>query len=127
VAMTRRQARSCALALAYGRIVIGTGALVAPGRVLRPWLGPDAGVPAVGVVSRGLGARDVALGLGAILAMRHRAPARGWIEAGGLADGGDLVATLVAFGRLPRRGRWAVAAAAATAVAAARLAAASVD
>lgn len=125
--LTRKQARSCARALAYARIAIGTAALVAPRRVVRSWLGPHAEAPAVALLARSLGARDLALGLGTVLAMGHEVPARGWVEAGGLADAGDLLATLVAFRWLPRSRRWAVATAAATTAAAARVVASSVD
>ena len=126
-AMTRERARDCARWLAYGRIAIGVAALVVPPRLARPWVGPHADLPAARVLSRALGGRDLALGLGVLLALRHDGPARGWVEAGGLADTGDLVATLLSFRALPTRGRWAVAAAAAGAAATARLAAPSVD
>jgi hypothetical protein len=68
-----------------------------------------------------MGARDLALGLGAILAMRHDAPVRGWVEAGGLADAGDLAATLLAWRSLPRASRWGVAVLTAGGVVAGRL------
>jgi hypothetical protein len=54
----------------------------------------------------------VALGAGVVLALRRGAPARGWVEAGGLADLGDATITLLSFRRLPRRSRWGVLAAA---------------
>lgn len=41
---------------------------------------------------RMLGLRDVALGLGGLLAARHDGAVRGWAEAGVLADAGDAVA-----------------------------------
>lgn len=84
-------------------------------------------MPAATLLSRCLGARDLALGLGAILAMRHEAPVRGWVEAGGMADAADLVSTLMVFPSLPRTSRWAVVAAAGTAAAAGHLVARSVD
>ena len=74
-----------------------------------------------------LGARDLALGIGVILALRHDAPVRGWVEGSGLADAGDTLATLLAFGKLPKGGRWLVLLSAGGAAAAARLAAPSVD
>ena len=122
-----QQARSVARALACTRIVIGTSAVLAPARLVRPWIGRDAALPAATVLSRCLGARDLAIGLGAVLAMRHDAPVRGWIEAGGMADAADLVATLMAFPSLPRTSRWVVAAAAGAAVATAQVVARSID
>ncbi|HEY1634672.1 MAG TPA: hypothetical protein VGF64_07940, partial [Acidimicrobiales bacterium] len=51
----------------------------------------------------------------------------GWMEAGGLADAGDLLATLLAFRSLPRFGRWTMLLAISGAVAAAGVLAPSVD
>jgi hypothetical protein len=79
------------------------------------------------LLARALGARDVALGVGVLLALRHDAPARGWVEAGGLADAGDVLVTLAALKELPRRGRWAVLAAASAGVLAAVLTSPGVD
>lgn len=113
--------------IALGRIGVGAVALAAPSVALRPWIGArrgDAGALALG---RAVGARDLGLGLGFVLAERHGQPVRGWLEAGGLADGGDALATLVAFGSLPRLGRWAVLAAAAGSAAAAFTVARSVE
>jgi hypothetical protein len=76
---------------------------------------------------RSLGARDVALGLGAVLALRHGAPVRGWVEGGGLADAADTFGTLLAFGALPRARRWLVLATSAAAMASARILSTSVD
>jgi hypothetical protein len=59
--------------------------------------------------------------------MRNDGPVRGWIEAGGLADTGDVVATLVAFRHLPKVTRWGVLALTLGAVGAAYVIAPSVD
>lgn len=87
---------------------MGTAALVVPG--LPGWLfsGSDARLPANQALSRAMGGRDLSLGLGAVLAMRHDAPARGWIEAGALADAADVLATVLAWRELPRWGRLAI-------------------
>lgn len=94
--------------LALIRVAIGVAAWVAPARVTEPWVGRSSEPGSRAVLSRALGARDVALGLGALLAARNHKGLRGWVEAGGLADSGDLVATLVGFGHLPRLTRWAL-------------------
>jgi hypothetical protein len=126
--MERDQARQIAEAIALGRIAIGVVALVAPTVPLRPWVGRDfAWQPRAKLLARSLGARDLALGIGVMLALRHKAPVRGWVEGAGLADAGDTLATLLAFGKLPKGGRWLVLASAAGAVTAARLAAPVVD
>lgn len=99
-------ARRCAHWLSYGRIGLGLTALVAPRLPAAPWVGKaECARPSVMLLARGLGGRDIALGLGPVLAFRHQAPARGWIEAGGLADAADLVGTLVAWKSLPHRTR----------------------
>ena len=79
------------------------------------------------LLARALGGRDVALGVGVLMALRHEAPARGWVEAGGLADAGDVLVTLAALNELPRRGRWVVLAAASAGVLAAALTSRGVD
>jgi len=126
--MEKDQARQIAEAIAIGRIAIGVVALVAPSVPLRPWVGRDfAWQPRAKLLARSLGARDLALGIGVMLALRHKAPVRGWVEGAGLADAGDTLATLLAFGKLPKGGRWLVLASAAGAAAAARLAAPVID
>ena len=126
--MDRDKARQIAEAVAIGRIGIGIVALVAPTVPLRPWVGRDfAWQPRAKLLARSLGARDLALGIGVMLALRHKAPVRGWVEGSGLADAGDTLATLLAFGKLPKSGRWLVLLSAGGAAAAARLAAPMVD
>ncbi len=126
--MDRDAARALAASVAWGRIALGVTAMLTPAVPLRPWVGRDiAWRPRAKMLARALGARDVALGVGVVLALRHDAPVRGWVEGGGLADAGDLVATLLAFGTLPRLGRWAVLGSTAGAVAASRFAAPAVD
>ena len=49
-----------------------------------------------------LGGRDVALGLGVVIALDRGAPVRGWLEAGALSDGIDLAACLLARKEIPR-------------------------
>jgi hypothetical protein len=122
------QARRLATSIAWGRIALGATALLAPSVPLRPWVGRVAAKQREAkLLARAMGVRDVALGLGVILALRHDGPVRGWVEGGGLADTGDCVATVLAFPALPRASRWAVLASAAGAAAGARLAAPVID
>ena len=125
--MTRTTARKAAKLLALGRAALGAVAVVAPSVVARPWVGETPGGPATGVLGRGLGGRDLALGMGALLAMSHDAPVRGWLEAGALADLTDALATAVNFQSLPPRGRRAVLALAASGAGAGALLARKVD
>src|SRR5581483_1428994 len=119
--MEKEQARQLAETVAWSRIAIGAVALLAPAVPLRPWFGRDfAGDPRAKLLGRALGAR-------VILALRHEAPVRGWVEGAGVADAGDCLATLLAFGKLPKAGRWLVLLSAAGAAATARLIAPAID
>ncbi|MGH9287758.1 MAG: hypothetical protein ACRD0V_05605 [Acidimicrobiales bacterium] len=100
--------------LAWVRTALGVVAFVAPTLPSRPWVGTDAGRTSTRTLTRALGARDVALGLGTLLAQHHRSPVRGWLEASALADAGDVAATLADWGSRPRLGRLVVLAAAAS-------------
>jgi hypothetical protein len=108
--------RSGATAVAAGRVAIGLTALAWPSVPARPWVGAAADDVAARVFGRALGARDVALGLGALAALTGPAsqagPARAWIAAGALSDALDVVATLSSWRDLPRVTRWLVAASA---------------
>jgi hypothetical protein len=109
-----------ATAVAAGRVALGVTALAWPSVPARPWVGESADDLAARVFGRALGARDVALGLGALAALRQQpaepAPAAGpapaWIAAGALSDALDVAATVAAWSELPRRTRWLVAASA---------------
>jgi hypothetical protein len=106
-------ARDLALQLAFGRIAIGTALVVAPGLLARAWVGRDGAAPGAMVVTTGLGAREVALGLGAVRALRGGRDAAPWLRGAALADVADVVATLRARDELPAVGAIGVAALAA--------------
>ena len=78
-----------------------------------PWVGAAADDLAAQVFGRALGARDVALGFGALTALRRTAAEPGtasaWVAAGALSDALDVVASVSSWRRLPRTGRWLVA------------------
>lgn len=95
------------------RIAYALGLLAAPGRTARPWLGADAGRPGGAIALRGLGARDLALAVGALSAVVSGGSARPWLAACAAGDAVDLTATLVADREsLPRRAKPGTAAAA---------------
>lgn len=89
--------------VAAGRIGFGVALILTPERVTTPWLGLDAGRAGTRVVSRGLGARDLALGAGALTVPKSQL--RLWVAAGIVADTADLVATVTAGDSLPLAGR----------------------
>jgi hypothetical protein len=127
MALNRVQSRQLGRLVAVGRVGLGVIAITVPRLPLRPWVGDRDDDQAALLLARALGGRDLALGLGVLLAMRADAPARGWVEAGCLADAGDALFTLLSFRHLPRAGRWAVLAAAGGGVVAAWLASPGVD
>jgi hypothetical protein len=101
-----------ARAVAAGRVVLGLTALAWPSVPARPWIGAAADDLATRVFGRALGARDLALGLGALTALQRPPAERGsacaWVAAGALSDALDVVASLSSWRDLPRRGRWLV-------------------
>src|SRR5918999_2032018 len=92
-------------ALAANRVAFGLGYIVDPRRTGRGWVGPRAEERPAAVLTRALGARDLALGAGALLAMREDPRrARPWFAAHAVADATDLAATVAARDGLPREG-----------------------
>jgi hypothetical protein len=108
--------RRGAQAVAAGRVALGVAALAWPSVPARPWVGAAADDLAARVFGRALGARDLALGLGALAALQSPAvepgSASAWVAAGALSDALDVVASLSAWRELPRGSRWLVAASA---------------
>jgi hypothetical protein len=94
---------------------LGVTALVWPSVPARPWVGPSADELGAQVFARALGARDLALGLGALAAV-WQAPSgpstAAWYAAGALSDALDAAVTVGTWSRLPRITRWLVAASA---------------
>jgi hypothetical protein len=92
-------------AVAYGRIGLGMSYLVTPGLALRLWPGRPSTTDTDGallrMMARSTGGRDIGLGLGALFALKHGTPVRGWLEAAMLADTADAVAIAIAFRQLP--------------------------
>jgi hypothetical protein len=106
--------RRGATAVAAGRVALGVIALAWPSVPARPWVGAAADDVAARVFGRALGARDLALGLGALATLQGPAAgsARAWVAAGALSDALDVVASLKSWPELPRVTRWLVVASA---------------
>lgn len=94
--------------IAVGRAVLGIALLLAPDRVSSRWLGTTS--EPVRILTRGLGARDLALGVATIAALQRRGDARRWAAVAVVADGADAVANVAAGDRIPPAGRWGTAA-----------------
>ena len=131
--------RRGATALAASRVGVGLVAFAAPAVLARSWAGSAGDGPSSRVtgqvLGRALGGRDVALGLGALAALRLQSAgtpssawaaalstetgkpdplaasgraAGAWVGLAALADGLDLVATVLAWRQLPSPQRWLI-------------------
>jgi hypothetical protein len=83
--------------LAINRITFGIGMVLAPQLYARAWVGAEAaGEDTTKVLARALGARDLVLGAGGLLALRAGdvERARRWFAAQGVTDAVDLLATI---------------------------------
>ena len=103
--------REAALLHARGRIAVGAAFVLFPSLAGRMWIGSDAARRPVKVLARAFGARDLAIGLGVVIALDRGAPVRGWLEGGVLSDAVDVCAALLAGDSIPanlRRGALAL-------------------
>ena len=97
--------RGAARLLAAGRVALGVAVLAAPERLTARWLGEqNARLPAVADLARGLAARDIALGIAALQTLADPVAGPRVQLACALADGADVVGTILAREHLPRRG-----------------------
>jgi hypothetical protein len=85
-----------AVGLGRGRVAIGVVSLLAPQLVGRVIAGSEASGGGASLFARMVGARDIGLGLGVLIALDRGAPVRGWLEASALVDGIDVAACLLA-------------------------------
>jgi hypothetical protein len=107
--MNRTEAgRAAAMAMAGGRVAFGVGMAAAPRMVAVAWVGREGRRSGTQLLTRAVGGRDLALGIGALVALLKRRDARVWIAAQAAADLTDLIATAVAGDDLPPPGRRAI-------------------
>lgn len=85
--------------LGFSRVAIGAAAFLAPRRVARMWTGESPEMAVSHLAIRGLGARDVGIGLGMLIALENDGAVRGWLEASALADAGDAASTILSWKR----------------------------
>jgi hypothetical protein len=88
--------RTLALGLAANRILFGAAFLLSPRRAARSWIGSAATSAGGAVMVRAAGARDLALGAGALRALRAPSDARPWLAGHFVADAADAAATWAA-------------------------------
>lgn len=97
--------RMLASLFAAGRVAFGLAMLVAPERLARSWVGSDGDTLGGRVLTRSLGARDIALGAGTLGALKSGRGVRSWLLAGALADAADIAGTVAAGDGIPSAGR----------------------
>ncbi len=94
--------RDLALMIARGRVVLGLVASILPGFVARA--APGESSPGTRALARMTGARDLALGVGAVTTLKEQTQDAEWVGMGAVCDLADGFALLVTR-RLPRRAR----------------------
>ena len=103
--------RAMLTAVAAGRLVIGAALVAKPqSQVGTGWVGAEeAGRPVTTLLFRSVGARDMALGLGTLVAQRSGSPLKPWLLGATLADVVDLAATFTAGNAVPKSGKAVIA------------------
>src|SRR5919108_6442161 len=98
--------RILAALISLGRFAFGVTFIAKPNVMDRAWIGKQARLPGAQVLSRAVGARDLALGLGGLQALtRDDGSARPWLAAGAICDAVDFGATWAAGRTIPRQAR----------------------
>src|SRR6476469_5774114 len=93
--------RKLAVSVLGLRMAYGVALIAAPERLARRWLGPAAAGGATQVPLRALGARELLLHAGGLVAAARGAPLRPWFAASIAGDLTDIAATAVARADLP--------------------------
>jgi hypothetical protein len=108
--------RDVARLLGLGRTVLGGTMVLMPRKAVRGYMGENEVSFSAALSMRGLGARDIALGTGLLVALEDDGDVARWLEAGAIADAGDFLATLANFREMPtlRRLLWLATAGTAT-------------
>jgi hypothetical protein len=89
--------------ISFGRFLFGVAFIAKPTIMEQAWIGKQARVPGAQVLARAVGARDLALGLGGLQAVRRDdGSARSWLAAASVCDAVDFGATWAAGRTIPR-------------------------
>jgi hypothetical protein len=75
---------------AIGRVLFGGAALAAPRSTGQLLAGDGGAAPDAQAFLRGMGGREIGLGLGLLVMIRGDRPVRPWLAAAVLADGSDI-------------------------------------
>jgi hypothetical protein len=93
--------RTVARTIAIGRVAFGAAILIAPRLVGRAWVGQHADAPGATVLARGLGVRDVVLGMIALHTVDHPEVGPRWQRTLAACDLVDLASTLAVRESVP--------------------------
>jgi hypothetical protein len=93
--------RLLAVAVLALRIAYGVALIAAPARLTRRWLGPAVEHDPTRVALRGLGAREVLLHAGGLVATLRGGAVRPWLAASVAGDVSDIAATTAGRSGLP--------------------------
>ena len=92
--------------ISFGRFVFGVAFIAQPELMERGWIGKQARLPGAQVLARAVGARDLAVGLGGLQAVkRGDGSARPWLAAAAVCDAVDFGASWAAGRGIPRQAR----------------------
>jgi hypothetical protein len=92
--------------ISFGRLLFGVAFIAQPKLMERAWIGKQARLPGAQLLTRAVGARDLALGLGGLQALpRDDGSARPWLAAAAVCDAVDFGATWTAGRGIPRQAR----------------------
>jgi hypothetical protein len=99
--------RILGLLISFGRVLFGVAFISKPQLMEQLWIGKQARLPGAQLLARGVGARDLTVGLGGMqaLARGDGSSARPWLAAAAVCDAVDLGATLAAGPTIPRDAR----------------------
>jgi hypothetical protein len=86
---------------ATGRILFGVAVLVAPGTAGRILAGDGGAAPDAQAFLRGMGGREIGLGLGILTMIRANGPVKPWLVAALLADSSDITGIAGAWPHMP--------------------------
>src|SRR5918999_3635730 len=92
--------------ISLGRLLFGVAFIAEPKLMEDGWIGKQARLPGARLLTRAVGARDLALGLGGLQALtRNDGSARPWLAAATVCDAVDFGATWTAGRGIPRQAR----------------------
>jgi hypothetical protein len=101
--IARMNPRPLVAGIALGRVAIGAALTLAPRKPFGAgWIGKDAERTTSQLLFRSVGARDAGIGLGTLAALKRGDALLPWVLGAALADGVDLVGTLLARKAIPR-------------------------